>query len=466
MTERARGAQVTSVVESPPVVADVPPEHRSIAEMQEVSRERASERLRKQFKDVQDEEGGGWSVLCPRCDTDTRVQISRAFVIEPCPNGHSREEVYEAAVPAPPSTWGLVWLEDFLERRFPAPQWLYLDLVQAQTTCVIVAPPNAGKTLLALDLGAQIVAKAVSRGAKGLHAVIVEEEGTGAAFQKRLERAFNAAGGMPRRSVKVAWNSGRDLVNVLELDALAEECNGAELVVLDSLADLSSVDENDPGEMKLLGKALRQLQTGTNSTVVALHHMTKDAWGPGQVPTLRNLRGHGALAAKVDTVLALVPGDDEPGRVHFDLYCLKQRDGEKGQPRRVTVDMTGPAATVEMVPIERSGSAVHASGNGHTPADKTSSLKSRALLLLREMPDSGSGLARRLHIGKDVALQLCSDLEEAKLIEREGKKYRLTASVLSVPSVLSEPSGPVSPIGSIGSPALIGGNREPEPVRS
>lgn len=258
--------------------------------------------------------------------------------------------------------WGLEWLEDFAARDFPPTEWLYLNLIPARSTCVIVAPPNAGKTLLALDVGAQIVATAIASAKSGLRAAIVEEEGTGDAFQRRLGRAFAAAGGMPKRAVKVAWNSGRDLTDVAALGELAAECAGADLIVLDSLADLSDVDENDPKEMKQLAKALRSLQRATGATVIALHHMTKEAWVPGQVPSLRHLRGHGALAAKVDTVLALVPGDEESGYVNFDLYCLKQRDGEKAQPRRARVCMTGIAAVMEMEMLDRQRPSAKARG--------------------------------------------------------------------------------------------------------
>lgn len=311
--------------------------------------------------------------------------------------------------------WGLEWIEDFLAREFPPAEWLYLDLIPRRSTCVTIAAPTTGKTLLAFDVAAEVVRAAVGQ---GLRVVIIEEEGTGEALQTRLKRAFAAAGVSPKRSVRVAWNSGRDLVSSADLASLAAECAGVDLIVLDSLADLSSVDENDPHEMKQLALALRKLQRLTGATVYAQHHTTKEAWKPGEAPNLRHLRGHGGLAGKVDTVLALTPCEPEPGRVAFDLYCLKQRDGERAQPRRVTVCMTGPAATVDMQPIPSKQKKVNEAED-----DDTAPLRSKALLLLTQKPDSGSGLARRMHANKALVLQLCADLEADGAIEQVNKLW-------------------------------------------
>lgn len=254
----------------------------------------------------------------------------------------------------PASHWGLEWLEDFQDRLFPAPRWLYLDLVQAASVCIVLAPPNAGKTFLALEMGAQIVVGAIRQDhGQRLRAVIVEEEGSGAALQRRLARAFAAAGGMPPRSVKVAWNSGRNLLVEDDMRQLAAECMGAELIVLDSLSALcGGLDENDSRAMQAVATALRKLQVLTGASIVALHHTTKESWKPGEAPHQRHLRGHGTLAGRIDTAIALVALDSDEREVRFEVHVVKQRDAEHAKPRQFAIGMRGPAAAVQITQVD------------------------------------------------------------------------------------------------------------------
>src|SRR3954470_9556774 len=44
----------------------------------------------------------GWTALCPCCECDTRIRISRDLCIEPCPNGHTAKQITDAM--RPPTT--------------------------------------------------------------------------------------------------------------------------------------------------------------------------------------------------------------------------------------------------------------------------------------------------------------------------------------------------------------------------
>jgi len=250
--------------------------------------------------------------------------------------------------------WGLQTAREFLARQFPPIRYLYLDLVPAESVTVLMAAPNAGKTFLALEIGARVAAAAA---AAGQRVVICEEEGAGAALQLRLRRALAAVGADEALldRIGIAWNSQRSLLVGVDLASLIVECKGADLVILDSLAALcEDVDENDSKAMGQVARALQLLKSEARCGVLALHHMTKEAWKEGEVPTLRHMRGHSKLPGRVDAVLALTPGECDRDAVRFDVHCLKMRDGgERPQPRRMTVSMLGPAATVEMEVLDR-----------------------------------------------------------------------------------------------------------------
>lgn len=64
------------------------------------SRAIARDFLVSRFADVlEDPDTGGWTVLCPICDSGARVSIARTLRAMPCPNGHSEKAIFEAARP-------------------------------------------------------------------------------------------------------------------------------------------------------------------------------------------------------------------------------------------------------------------------------------------------------------------------------------------------------------------------------
>lgn len=313
---------------------------------QEAALSFASDFVAGRFKDVRSA-GDGWTALCPVCDADTRIEISRDLTIDKCPNGHTTAQIVDATSPKAPSAWGFQTAAEFLAREFPLPRWLYLDLVPAESVTVVMAAPNAGKTFFALDVVAQVAVKAA---AAGTTVWIVEEEGTGAALQWRLSRALASVGIDIRHEaasrIHIAWNTGRSLRNKEHLASLASECHGAELIILDSLSALAGgIDENSSQDMAEVAEALHALKAQTGAAIMPLHHMTKAAWKDGETPRLEHMRGHGALPGRADAVLALVPLESDEEEVRFELHCVKQRDGSKPKARLFAIAMKGHAAT-------------------------------------------------------------------------------------------------------------------------
>jgi hypothetical protein len=107
--------------------------------------------------------------------------------------------------------------------------------------------------------------------------------------------------------------SGQWLELIRETEVIVRR-HGFELVVLDTLAELSSLhNENEAGEMLMVLAPLQQI-TATGAAVLLVHHPRKGDAGEGQAS-----RGSGALPGFVDVILELRRDNpanrDDRGRV-------------------------------------------------------------------------------------------------------------------------------------------------------
>lgn len=217
--------------------------------------------------------------------------------------------------------------------KFPPQKWIIENLIQTNTVAVLIGPPNAGKTLRTYD-------GVMQAAAAGHRVLLIEAEGSGDHLKKSLARAAAAhpLSVEQQKNLRIFHNADVDLSSDKGADRIITQArgHGAELIVLDSLSALAGgVDENSSDEMGKLANRLNRIKVEAGCSVLVVHHVTKDVWKEGKTPTLGNLRGHGALAARVDVVLALVPV--EAPNVVFDLYDLKQREMGKRPPRRCVI---------------------------------------------------------------------------------------------------------------------------------
>lgn len=234
-----------------------------------------------------------------------------------------------------------------LAKKVKPVEWLIAPWVPKDSDVLLVAPPNAGKTILALAFSGFVLGQ-------GGRVFAIEEEGSEGGWQTRVRRALAAAGpnADPERFLSV-WKAGLNLLVPSDRNWIAETAKGfgADLVILDSLAALTAdADENDSREMKAVSDALNTIKTESGATLLTLHHSNKGSWVEGaRPPSQADARGHGALAARIDTQLAIAPEAGAPeGWIVFNLHTTKQRDAEKAGPRRFAIRMDGDTATVEV----------------------------------------------------------------------------------------------------------------------
>lgn len=140
----------------------------NIDEQAVARRTAARQFLDTRFSDIVDDApSGGWTALCPCCDGETRIQITRQLVIKPCPNGHTAGDVMLAVDPAEEiddyvetektlnQTVAEAW-HTFTQRELetdpPPIAYVATPRIPERKTTVLSAAGGTGKTTLVIDI--------------------------------------------------------------------------------------------------------------------------------------------------------------------------------------------------------------------------------------------------------------------------------------------------------------------------
>lgn len=354
----------------------------NIDEQAVARRTAARQFLDTRFSDIADDApSGGWTALCPCCEGETRIQITRQLVLKPCPNGHTagdvmlavdpvEEEVDREETEGPPGQP----VADLLAEDIPPTKWIVPGRIQAQTIALIAGPPGAGKTFLAYDWSTQAVRA-------GASVYVCQNEGGKKAMQTRLARACAAAGiDNPPPNYRYDRNTQLPLADRKALERFAKSIHGYDLILMDSLASMwPGLDESNSGQMGMVAENLKILCEFSGATPAGLHHTIKSSWKPGEAPTLADIRGHSAMHGRIDTAFILKPLKRMPGVVRFELHTVKQRDEDEPPAAEMEILMTGPAAIV--TPIQPAGPQLS------LVEQRLAKLEPAVLALIPEPPD-------------------------------------------------------------------------------
>jgi len=206
-----------------------------------------------------------------------------------------------------------VGLEDFSTLPRPEVYWIIPEFLPKPSFILLVAPPKAGKSFMALQLGI-----AAAQGGTFLNRTVAKE--------RVLYLQFDAGEMGERERFKNLAASGISLsgpifmlhpetkpnrINILHpdhykyLSEAVSECNPG-IVVVDVLREIHSGDEQDATWMKLVGDALMELTKGR--VCFTLHHPRKPQHGMTTTNPVDAARGSSALTGKVDAVWWITGG--------------------------------------------------------------------------------------------------------------------------------------------------------------
>jgi RecA-family ATPase len=147
--------------------------------------------------------------------------------------------------------------------------------------------------------------------------LFVDEESGERRLTLRLAEAIRGElgdGGMPLQYVCLAGFKIEDESDAFLLRLLIEE-SGAQLVIIDALADVMSGDENSKQETQPVMTALRRIADQTRAALIFIHHSNK----------MGGYRGSSAIKAAVDLMVAV---SSEDGKEYINFKTEKNRDGE------------------------------------------------------------------------------------------------------------------------------------------
>jgi biotin operon repressor len=203
-------------------------------------------------------------------------------------------------------------------------------LIHPGDVMILASAPNQGKTLCIFEM-----ARGVAHGGEAFggrfHArqgrvVIIEQEHRAAALAERLKRAALE----DKTNVRLAWRSTFALDNPREVKKLGSALQKwkPSLCVLDPLADLHEVDENNKQEMGRVLKAMWKLVAMSPQTAfVYTHHDNKGSTQSEGRPTVYSMRGSSSLGGKVDVAFSVKSKSEVDSRLSITLTQTKNRDG-------------------------------------------------------------------------------------------------------------------------------------------
>ena len=250
----------------------------------------------------------------------------------------------------------MVTLDQYAHLPRPNVDWLVQGLIPRPGMVMLLGPPKAGKSFLALD-----IANRISRGqdvlghkSKPVPVLYIQMDTSEAIWRDRIlcleqsgydtrsPRMLMAHPDQELRPLNVLTASGAAWIR----DAL--HSSKAELVVLDVLREIHTGDENDSTEMKKVFDELARLFAGR--TVLFVHHTRKIDPAATKVDPVAIARGSSYITGKMDAYWLLY---DQ--RLHLTSRFAEERTLRAVQSKSGIwefPELAVPAASVAPAPAD------------------------------------------------------------------------------------------------------------------
>ncbi|MBZ7458439.1 AAA family ATPase [Klebsiella michiganensis] len=119
-----------------------------------------------------------------------------------------------------------------------------------------------------------------------------------------------------------------DVMNDSKKAEIIEQCEGARLIVMDTLSRIHTLDENSNGDMARLVARLEEIAAITKASVLYLHHVSKGSTRDGQSDRQQAVRGASALVDNPRWCGFVVKMTDKEAQNHTDRVYDQQPIGE------------------------------------------------------------------------------------------------------------------------------------------
>ena len=200
-------------------------------------------------------------------------------------------------------------------------KWLWEGWIPRDLLTVLAAEPGVGKTFIVLDLAHRIISGHDAPDDQPLittnrNVIFVDGEKFIKSVDERLE-----AWGTNRRHFIPIERPDREMIDFGQRryqDELLDMCYDLrpDLVIVDSLATISSTGENNVEDLRVILNFLSgDIAEGFGTAVVLIHHLRKPSSQAANRPvTMHDLRGSSHLVAMGRSIMgAYVPVDDPNG---------------------------------------------------------------------------------------------------------------------------------------------------------
>lgn len=207
--------------------------------------------------------------------------------------------------------------DEFLDA--PPVSWLVKGVLPHAEMAVMYGESASGKSFMAFDIAAAIARGVEWRGRKVKRGRVVYIAAEGAAGFRNRMRAYRHQHNIPSTGVEVL-PTAPNLIDKNEAIEVAKAIlvrGGADLVVVDTLAQSMQGNENSGEDMGKFLAHCKGIHRATGAMVLLIHHAGKDS--------AKGARGWSGLRAAADAEMEVVRADDD--RV---LTVTKQKDGDDG----------------------------------------------------------------------------------------------------------------------------------------
>ena len=308
----------------------------------------------------------------PLDETELRTTHQSIASRETANRLQSDEVVDEATIAA---RFTPITLSQLYEKKFPKAHWAVDGLIPLGGITAFTGSHGSFKTFITQHMAMAVATGELFLGhfptKKGV-VLIVDEENPLAYTQDRFNKLEAPAGAKILFLSQIGMRADNE-TDVARLRAVIEKENPV-LIILDSLIDLHSKDENDAAQMTPVITALRSLVNNERAVVVIHHHRKVQG---GKAKASQDIRGSSGIAAAVDAHIAvdrkyntddvtisqeklrvqkqMAPFDvsvvdEENGKVSFVYQGVnRDRDEKIEHERNIIVAFIGTSATPQTI---------------------------------------------------------------------------------------------------------------------